>query len=147
MVHTAGVNGGPELGSEDGGVPPSPVSRQPLHRRVARRVSRFADRYPFVGPFVWMSAMLFFAAQVAVAYRWRSATATPKGIVPDHPYSFFANTISDLGETAKFTYGTPTMWSPYHLWMNVAFILLGAVMIIGSPLIYQEFNEGDRLKV
>ena len=25
--------------------------------------------------------------------------------------------------------------------MNVAFVLLGAVMIIGSPLIYQEFDE------
>ncbi len=147
MVHTAGVGGGPELGSGDGGVPPSPGGRDPLHRRVARRVSRFADRYPFAGPFVWMSAILFFVAQVVVAYSWRSAAASPKGIVPDHPYSLFANTISDLGETAKFTYGTPAMWSPLHVWMNLAFVLLGAVMIIGSPLIYQEFNEGDAYKV
>ena len=32
--------------------------------------------------------MVFFVAQVAVAYNWRSLAAAPKGIVPDHPYSF-----------------------------------------------------------
>ncbi len=136
MVQRAGANG-----TED------EIPRRPIHQRAAKWVSRFADRYPFVGSFVWMAAVIFFIAQVFVAYSWKSRAATPKGIVPHHPYSFFANTISDLGETGRYTYGTPRMWSPDHWWMNFAFLLLGLVMIIGSPLIYQEFNEGDRHKV
>ena len=148
MVHTAGTDEGieREVGSQAHRAPALPSDR-PIHQRVTQGVSRFTDRYPFVGPVVWMMATVFFVAQVAVAYNWRSLAATPKGIVPDHPYSFFANSISDLAETAKFKYGDPAMWSPNQVWMNVAFVLLGAVMIIGSPLIYQEFNEGDRHKV
>jgi hypothetical membrane protein len=131
-------------------------SRQGLVRRLVtpalRWPGRFTDRYPFFGPSVWMLAVVFFIAQVVVAYSWkscatkRSCLTNPSGIAPGHPYSFFANTISDLGETAKFTYGSPTMWSPHHSWMNAAFLLLGLVMIIGSPFIYQEFNEGDPYK-
>ena len=127
-----------------------PSNQGPVRQRVTgvtQRVGRFTDRHPFLGPSVWMLAVVFFIAQVAVAYNWRSTAATPKATVPDHPYSFFANTISDLGETGKFTYGTPSMWSPNHFWMNTAFFLLGLVMLIGSPLIYQEFNEGDPHKV
>jgi hypothetical membrane protein len=112
------------------------------------RVSRFTDRYPFVGPSVWMLAALFFVAQVGVAYRWQSAAApSPNRVSPYHPYSFFANTISDLGETSKFTYGNPHMWSPDHFWMNLAFFLLGLVMITGAPLVYQEFTENTPVHV
>jgi len=149
MVQTAGTNDGTESDTGGGGQSPTASSSnpEPIRRRIGMGVSRFTDRYPFIGPSVWILAVVFFIAQVAVAYNWRSRAATPRGIIPDHPYSFFANTISDLGETAKFTYGSPAMWSPDHIWMNIAFILLGAVMIIGSPLIYQEFNEGDPHKV
>jgi hypothetical membrane protein len=114
---------------------------------VSRRLGQFTDRHPFFGPTVWMLAAVFFVAQVAVAYNWQSRAAEPTGITPHHPYSFFANTISDLGETGKFTYGTPRMWSPDHVWMNVGFVLLGATMIVGSPLIYQEFNEASPAKL
>jgi len=96
---------------------------------------------------IWMLAAFFFVAQVGVAYRWQSVGDSSRGIEPFRPYSFFANTISDLGETAKFTYGHPRMWSPDHLWMNLAFGLLGLCMIVGSPLIYQEFTEDTRAKV
>ncbi|MGA2836223.1 MAG: DUF998 domain-containing protein [Acidimicrobiales bacterium] len=94
-----------------------------------------------------MLAILFFVAQVAVAYGWKSKNGTTGVIAAGHPYSFFANTISDLGETGRFAEPRPLMWSPYHLWMNLSFVLLGVVMIVGSPLMYQEFNEGDRFKV
>lgn len=110
------------------------------------RVSRFTDRYPLFGPSIWMLAASFFVAQVVVAYRWQSMGPLPR-VVPSHPYSFFANTISDLGETAKFTYGNPRMWSPDHVWMNLAFFLLGTIMVIGSPLIYQEFTENTPRQV
>jgi hypothetical membrane protein len=94
-----------------------------------------------------MLAVLFFVAQLVAAYPWQSRTPPPRGIAPYHPYSFFAQTISDLGATSKFTYGNPPFWSPDHAWMNVALVLLGVVMIIGSPLIYQEFNENSPAQV
>jgi hypothetical membrane protein len=122
----------------------------PIRRRItgaSKVLGRFTDRYPFFGSAFWMLAITFFVAQVAVAYSWQSRPREPRGIVRDHPYSFFANTISDLGETAKFTYGRPRMWSPDHVWMDVAFVLLGVVMIAGTPFIYQEFNENTRGKV
>ena len=55
--------------------------RPPIHQRVAKVVSRFTDRYPFVGPMVWMSATLLFIVRVFVAYSWHSRAVTPKGIV------------------------------------------------------------------
>jgi hypothetical membrane protein len=127
-----------------------PSGAGPIRRWItaaSAATGRFTDRHPFFGSIIWMTAITFFVAQVAVAYNWQSRARTPRGIVPDHPYSFFANTISDLGETAKFTYGTPAMWSPDHVWMEVAFVLLGVVMIIGTPFIYQEFKENTSVKV
>ena len=47
------------------------------------------------------------------------------------------NTISDLGNTAC----SSSLCSPRHVWMNVAFIYLGAVMIVGSTLLYHEFRK------
>ena len=103
----------------------------------------FTDRYPFFGPAMWMLAIVFFVAQLLVAYPWRSKAPLPSGISPEHPYSFFANTISDLGMTSKFHYGTPPIWSPWHAVMNAAFVLLGILMISGSLAVYQEFTEGN----
>ncbi len=136
-----------EPGSADPGAAAPADNPKPLSHRIAGSIGRFTDRYPFVGPTAWMLAMFFFVAQVAVAYDWQSKNVKTGRIATDHPYNFFTNTISDLGETAKFTYGNPLIWSPYHVWMNISFILLGAVMIVGSPLIYQEFSEGDRYKI
>jgi hypothetical membrane protein len=115
--------------------------------QTSAAIGAFTDRYPFFGPSFYVLAITFFVAQIAVAYNWQSRAPLPGATVPDHPYGFFANTISDLGESAKFTYGDPAMWSPNHVWMNVAFILLGAVMIVGSPLVYQEFNEDTPAKI
>lgn len=114
--------------------------------RLARS-ARFSDRYPFVGPALYSLAITFFVAQVAVAYNWQSKAPHTTLIKPYHPYSFFANTISDLGETSKFGYGNPAMWSPDHVWMNIAFFLLGAVMILGTPLLYHEFSEQQTHRV
>ncbi|MGO8864452.1 MAG: DUF998 domain-containing protein [Acidimicrobiales bacterium] len=96
---------------------------------------------------MYMLAITFFVAQVAVAFNWQSKAPHPANIKPYHAYSFFGNTISDLGETSKFGYGDPRMWSPNHIWMNIAFCLLGAVMIIGSPVLLQEFTEQKRWRV
>lgn len=101
------------------------------------RVARFVDRFPFLGPTLWMAAILFFVAQVGVAYRWRQG-AHHNDLTR---YSFFANAISDLGVTTRFTYGAPPISSPDHFFMNAALFLLGLVMALGAPLLYCEFNE------
>jgi hypothetical membrane protein len=90
---------------------------------------------------MWMLAVTFFVAQVVVAYPWRSRPPLADGVSPQHPYSFFANTISDLGLTSKFQYGTPPIWSPWHDIMNAAFVLLGLLMVVGSFTIYHEFTD------
>jgi hypothetical membrane protein len=98
---------------------------------------KLRERYAHLGPWFWTSAIVFFVAQIAVAYNWRTKTSNAT-IHPYHPYSFLGNTISDLGETAKYTYGHPAMWSPDWLGMDLALGLLGLVMIIGAPLTYFE---------
>jgi hypothetical membrane protein len=101
---------------------------------------RVIERYAHLGPWFWSSAVVFFVAQIAVAYNWRTKTSVAT-VHPYHPYSFIANTISDLGETAKYTYGHPAMWSPDWLGMDLALGLLGLVMIIGAPLTYFELRH------
>jgi hypothetical membrane protein len=83
------------------------------------RVSGFTDRFPLVGPLVFISSALYFAAQVACAWVWNP------------PYSVVHDSISDLGSTA----------APRHGLMNAAFIFLGVVMAVGSLLLYQEFRQ------
>lgn len=113
----------------------------PRAQRWLPGTKSFTDRFPFFGPGLWIMAITFFVAQVGVAYEWQSKGSPPAGTSPDHQYSFFANTISDLGETAKFSYGSPSMWSPAYRWMNLAFWVLGGLMIVGSLVIYQEFSD------
>jgi hypothetical membrane protein len=85
------------------------------------RIGGFTDRFPLVGPLVFISSILYFAAQIACAWVWQP------------PYSVVDNTISDLGNTA----------SPRHALMNAAFVFLGVVMAAGSLLVSQEFRESS----
>ena len=104
--------------------------------RFRTRLKSFSDRYPWLGPLVWVSSVVYFAAQIAVGWIWSP------------PYSAAHNTISDLGNTHCGLYGGSYVCSPRHVLMNGAFIFLGAVMAIGSLLIYQAFLEvptGERI--
>ncbi len=56
-------------------------------------IKTFTDRYPFVGPLIWMLSIQYYIIQVVVAMAWTS------------PYSLLRNTISDLGNTACGSYG------------------------------------------
>jgi hypothetical membrane protein len=94
-----------------------------------RRLKTFTDRYPYLGPGIWMLAIEYFIVQVVVAAAWAT------------PYSLRRNPISDLGNTACGVFEHRPVCSPRHTLMNVAFIVLGVVMAAGAPLIYQEFPK------
>lgn len=96
---------------------------------VSERVATFTEKYPLVGPIMWILCVEYFVIQLIVAMSWRNA------------YSITQNTISDLGNTACGMYGGRYICSPLHSLMNGSFMLLGIFMMIGSILIYQEFKE------
>jgi hypothetical membrane protein len=93
------------------------------------KIQTFHDRYPLVGPTFWVISLQYFVTQLAVASGW------------PRPYSWLHNAISDLGNTACGIYGDRYVCSPYYTWMNASFIVLGATMVAGSLLIYQEFRK------
>lgn len=93
------------------------------------RVNTYTDRWPWLGPLVFIMSALYFLAQVVVGWVWHP-----------RPYSFINNTISDLGNTACHGRGYPSVCSPRWFLMDAAFVFLGLVMAIGSLFIYQEFT-------
>lgn len=99
---------------------------------MSAKAGAFRDRFPGLGPAVWISSALYFFAQVVVAWVWNPS------------YSLVRNTISDLGNTICGKYRGSYVCSPRHTVMNIAFVFLGVVMAIGSLLIYQEFTERRR---
>lgn len=92
-------------------------------------IKTFTDRYPLLGPSVWMLSVQYFIIQIIVALSF-----TPS-------YSLRFNTISDLGNTVCGIYSSRNICSPQHSLMNASFILLGLLMASGSLLIYQEFKK------
>lgn len=96
---------------------------------ISHKVKTFTDRYPLVGPIMWMLCIEYFIIQLIVAIDWKYA------------YSITRNTISDLGNTRCGVYGGRYVCSPLHSLMNASFITLGVFMMLGSILIYHEFKE------
>lgn len=92
-------------------------------------INTFTDRYPFVGSVIWILSIQYYLFQIVAARAWSV------------PYSLTHNTISDLGNTACGQYGQRFVCSPLHGLMNASFIMLGITMIIGSVLIYNEFQK------
>jgi hypothetical membrane protein len=92
-------------------------------------VKTFTDRYPNIGPTIWILSIQYYVIQVVAALVWKM------------PYSIRFNTISDLGNTACGEYGVRYICSPLNPLMNLSFITLGTTMAVGSLLIYQEFKE------
>lgn len=52
-------------------------------------------------------------------------------------FSVRNNTISDLGNTACSAYNNRAVCSPWHLLMNISFVILGFTMFFGSLYIYK----------
>ncbi len=96
-----------------------------------RLIKTFNDKYPFLGPIIWMLSVQYFIIQVIVAQAWKTT------------YSLSLNTISDLGNTACGTASGRAVCSPLHALMNASFITLGITMALGAGLIYQEFRENN----
>ena len=94
-----------------------------------RKIKTFTDRYPLIGPVVWVLSIQYFIVQLVVAIDY----------IPS--YSPQLNTISDLGNTVCGTYSSRLVCSPLHNLMNTSFVLLGVTMMSGALLIYQEFRE------
>jgi hypothetical membrane protein len=97
-------------------------------------VNSFTDRLPWLGPLIYLLSILYFLTQVMVGWVWNP------------PYSLVHNTISDLGNTACDKGGYPHVCSPRWLWMDIAFVALGLVMVFGSLFIYQEFTFPKRIR-
>jgi hypothetical membrane protein len=101
----------------------------------AKKIKVFTDKYPLIGPTFWIISAQYFIVQLIVALGW-----------PIH-YSFSKDAISDLGNTICGMYGPRYVCSPFYSWMNMSFIVLGATMIAGSTLIYQEFRKNNANKL
>jgi hypothetical membrane protein len=97
--------------------------------KMSNRIRTFTDKYPLVGPTFWIVSLQYFITQLVVALAW------------EVPYSFSQNTISDLGNSACGLYSGRFVCSPLFAYMDASFIVLGATMIAGSVLIYQEFRK------
>ena len=96
-------------------------------------IKTFTDRYPFVGPTIWILCIQYYITQIVVARAWSIH------------YSLLYNPISDLGNTACGLYSGRFVCSPLHGLMNASFIMLGVTIAVGSFLIYQEFKENRGL--
>jgi len=97
---------------------------------VMHKIRSFHDRYPYLGPLFWVLSIQYYLIQLIVAAAWTRAH-----------YSWLHNTISDLGNTVCGPYGTWLVCSPLHMLMNASFIVLGSTMILGSLLVYHEFQR------
>lgn len=97
--------------------------------RYRRYITVFTDKYPFLGPLIYILCLQYLIVQPIVAAAWPRA------------YSWSNNLISDLGNTACGQYAGRYVCSPDHAQMNASFILLGVTMAVGSLLIYQEFRK------
>jgi len=94
-----------------------------------KRMTVFTDKFPLLGPLIYVLCLQYLIVQPVVAAAWPRA------------YSWGHNLISDLGNTACGQYTGRYVCSPDHAQMNASFILLGLTMAIGSLLIYQEFRK------
>jgi hypothetical membrane protein len=97
--------------------------------QTTKKIKVFTDKYPLIGPTFWIISIQFFIVEIIVSHGWPV------------PYNFSADAISDLGNSACGLYSGRYVCSPYFTWMNVSFVVLGATMIAGSTLIYQEFAK------
>lgn len=85
------------------------------------------------GAMAWLLAIQFFIAQVVVATAW------------PRPFSLRFDYISDLGNTVCGAYPAGSahlVCSPWHVVMNLSFMLLGVTMVLGAWLTRDVFPPG-----
>ncbi len=106
---------------------------RPVNRPL--RIKVFTDRIDWLGPTIVLLSCWYFAAQVLVAWTFRSEQAPGQ-------YNFFTNAISDLGATGRYQVKYP-FYSPRWFWMDLSIGLLGAALLFGAVLIFTEFRFSD----
>jgi hypothetical membrane protein len=85
------------------------------------------------GAAAWVLSVQFFVTQVVVASAW------------SRHFSLKTDYISDLGNTVctvSLAHSERAVCSPWHLAMNVSFMMLGVTMIIGAVLARHAFPPG-----
>lgn len=97
--------------------------------RTLRLIRTFHDKFPWLGPVIWVLTVQYFVAQVVAALSFRGG------------YNWRLDSISDLGNTACGPFGGHYVCSPLHPLVNLSFIALGLAMALGSLLIYEEFKR------
>jgi hypothetical membrane protein len=101
--------------------------------KVFRPAKLYSQRYPRLGPLLYVSSTQYFLAQILVAREW------------PRPYSIAHDTISDLGNTSCGVYNNARfVCSPLHSVMNASFALLGIAMALGSLLILRQSSDNRR---
>lgn len=98
-------------------------------QHTSRRVQAFTNKYPLLGPLIWILSVQYFAVQFYVASRWPV------------PFKYDEHLISDLGNTACGVYSDRLVCSPDYALMNWSFIMLGITMALGALFIYQGFRK------
>lgn len=81
---------------------------------------------PVLGAVCWLLSLQIVPVELAVAFRWQ------------RPYNFATNYISDLGSTGcreMVTGSRRFVCSPWHGAMNASFIVFGALLLVGSVLL------------
>jgi hypothetical membrane protein len=111
----------------------NPMVLRPIIRPY--RVKVFTDSIDWLGPTIVLLSSWYFAAQLLVAWAFKSEVAPGQ-------YNFFTNAISDLGATGLYEKSYP-FHSPRWFWMDLSIGLLGAAMLFGSLLIFTEFRFAD----
>lgn len=94
-----------------------------------QRVVVFTNKYPYIGPLLWILSIQYFIVQLIAIAAWPG------------PHSWANNFISDLGNTVCGVYSGLYVCSPLHPLMNFSFGLYGVTMAIGSLLIYTMFQK------
>jgi hypothetical membrane protein len=79
-----------------------------------------------IGGLAWLFAAGFVISEIACAAAWTGS------------YSFVHDSISDLGDTACTHLGC----SPLHAFMNVSFVAVGLLMIVGAVLLSWSLPPG-----
>jgi hypothetical membrane protein len=82
------------------------------------------------GAVLWMACLQFFLMERIVSKGWN---------VPNIPYSFSRNFVSDLGAKYCGFHDGLAVCSPLHWWMNASFVLQGLLIFFGAILVRQVF--------
>lgn len=84
-----------------------------------------------IGALFWIASIQYYFVQAITAAMWSRSSG----------FSWAGHTISDLSNTTCGQYGHRFVCSPWHVSMNIAFLVLGITMIGGSYLLTHSLSK------